>query len=419
MTLKKWAKSVSLTLFAAILCIMPVISGRVAVSAETASGVKEDFTDGFENYSVTGNYIENDDLLTSVWDNNVFRGGEALGMDAHIVNVGKIEYENGTSGSKVLHLKNTSGADTFFYMGPNGDYRVRNFTAQFKVKFLTEGVSERSWVGFSFRKKSNVHYTGTNNLLFFVQRYADTATVTGHAFAVFDGGSPGDLAQIQTGGLYGDKLTIERANYDVPDGAAGEDLPWLTVKLEVTDNRYMLYADNTKVVDCTFDIPNYDYYGFLSLNCCTSNILIDDFSVEVKDTAAPPEILPLPSPVVTLDSAAKKISWEAVPGATTYIVKVGETQKTVSDLEYSLDKLSAGSYNITVTAVSGDTFEALDSLPSEAVTFTVENASDNDDGSCSGGLDGGSLALGGGLIFFALCALGFKFYAKGKNKDEK
>ena len=80
-----------------------------------------DFTDDFESYEVTGEYIEEDESLTRKWDNNVFRGGEALGMDAHIVNVGKIEYENGSSGNRVLHLENMTGADTFFYMGPGGD----------------------------------------------------------------------------------------------------------------------------------------------------------------------------------------------------------------------------------------------------------------------------------------------------------
>ena len=99
-----------------------------------------DFSDDFEAYEVSGDFIENDTLLTEKWDNNVFRGGESLGMDAHINNVGKIEYENGDAGNKVLHLKNTTGADSFFYMGPSGDYRVKNFTVSYRVRFLSEGV---------------------------------------------------------------------------------------------------------------------------------------------------------------------------------------------------------------------------------------------------------------------------------------
>ena len=78
-------------------------------------------------------------------------------------------------------------------MGPGDDFRVKNFTVTFKVKFLTEGVIERSWVGISFRKRAQSHYTGTNNLFFTLQRYADSATVTGHTYAVFDGGEPIDL----------------------------------------------------------------------------------------------------------------------------------------------------------------------------------------------------------------------------------
>lgn len=354
--------------------------GKTSAKAESLTKLP-DFTDDFESYDVSGKFVEKDDALTKKWDNNVFRGGEPLGMDSHIYEKAKIVYENGTNGNKALHINNTSGADTFFYMGPAGDYRVKNFTVSFKVKFLTEGLEnkmgddKRSWVGISFRKKSSSHYTGTNNLMFTMQRYVESTQVTGHAYAILGGGSPTDLASV--GSLYGDKLSLERNVYSVPSAAANEATPWITYTLEVAESRYVLKANEQTIADCTFSILNYDYFGYLSLNCCTSNILVDDFAVLVKDETLPPEILPLPAPVVTLDEAAKKITWDYVDGASNYTITVDGKEKTISANSYSLDRLAAGEHHITVRAISDDTFEAMDSAESNEIVYTVAGSSEN------------------------------------------
>lgn len=356
------------TIFLAALCMAALLAfpaGERALAAEKLS----DFSDDFEQYAVDGKFIEENAVLTKKWDNNVFRGGDALGMDSHIYQVGKIEYENGTDGNKVLHLNNTEGANTFFYMGPSGDYRVKDFTVSFRIKFLAEGISQHSWAGISFRKKANAHYTGTNNLMFVLQRSIDSGGVAGNAYAVFNGGSEVNLDLARD--LYGEKLSLVQAAYNVPQGEANKDLPWIEYRLTVKGNRYLLAADGTTVADCTFDIANYDYFGYLSLNCCTSNILVDDFSVTVQDETMPPEILPLSTPVVKLDAANKKIAWDAVEGAGLYLVKIGDTEKTVNATEYSLDRLKAGSYTITVTALSDDTFLNKNSAPSEPISYTV------------------------------------------------
>lgn len=137
-----------------------------------------------------------------------------------------------------------------------------------------------------------------------MQRYAESTQVTGHAYAVLGGGSPTDLAGV--GSLYGDKLSLERDVYSVPSASPNEATPWIAYTLEVAESRYVLKADNRIIANCSFSIPNYDYFGYLSLNCCTANILVDDFAVSVKDETLPPEILPLTAPVVKLDEAAKK-----------------------------------------------------------------------------------------------------------------
>ncbi len=360
-----------------------------ATSAAFADANKlADFSENFDGYSVSGDYIENDSALTEKWDNNVFRGGDPLGMDSHIVNVGKIEYENGSDGNRVLHLKNTTGANTFFYMGPSGDYRVKNFTASFRLKFLTEDVEERSWVGISFRKKANSHYTGTNNLMFVVQRYVEATAITGHAYAIFDGGSPNDLNLMRD--LYGEKLSLTEAQYSVPNAVSKQDLPWVTYSLSVRDNRYVVSVDGTVVLDCTFAVPTYDYFGYLSLNCCTSNILVDDFTVTVQDETLPPEILPLATPVISLDEENKMLTWNAVESAGLYRVAIGDTVKTVTATKYALDKLKPGTYEITVTALSDDTFVAKDSAPSSSVTYTVASIDDETpSGGCNSSIGGG------------------------------
>lgn len=358
-----------------------------------------DFSDDFEGYEVTGDYIENDKTLTAKWDNNVFRGGAALGMDSHIYNIGKIEYESGTSGNRVLHLNNAAtGANTFFYMGPANDYRVRNFTVQFRIKFLAEGVTGHSWAGISFRKKANAHYTGTNNLLFVAQRDVSEATVTGQSYAIFNGGSETNLDSVTE--LYGERLSISHAPYNVAGSTGGADLPWIDYKLVVSENNYKMYLDDVQVTDCTFNIPQYDYYGYLSLNCCTSNILVDDFSVTVSDETLPPVIEPLATPVVTLDEEQKLLKWEPVEGASLYLINFGDdSSKTVANTEYSLERLQPGTYRITVTALTDDSFENKDSAPSEPVTYTVAEEKEGGDG-C-----GATVSLGAGAAVLALAGV--------------
>lgn len=385
----------------ALSLVLPL--GVTAFAAETLPA----FSDDFESYE-TDKYIETVEPLTQKWDNNVFRGGEALGMDSHIYNVGKIEYENGTDGNKALHLKNTTGADSFFYMGPANDYRVKNFTVEFRLKFLAEGVvGSGSWTGISFRKKSNSHYTGTNNLMFVISRSKGATAVTGQGYAVFGGGSPQDLGDVGTQTLYGDKLAFTHTSYSVP-GATEGDLPWIDYKLVANGNTYKLYADEHLIADCTFDVNSFDYFGYLSLNCCTSNILVDDFSVTVQDETLPPEILPLATPVVTLDEANKRITWEEVEGAAFYLVHLGENnEKTVAATQYALDRLKPGTYSITVTALSDDSFVAKDSAPSAPISYTVagEDGTQEPGGETGGGCGSVVTFTGAGAVLLAAAAV--------------
>jgi hypothetical protein len=172
--------------------------------------------------------------------------------------------------------------------------------------------------------------------------------------------------------LYGDKLSVSATPYAVPNGKAGEDLPWVNYKLVVNGNNYSIYVDDFMVSECTFNVNKYDYFGYLSLNCCVANVLVDDFKLTVQDTELPPVISPLEAPVVTFNEAEEEITWDYVEGATTYRVSINGANSVAFNNKYSLKSLRPGTYEITVTAISDDTFLALDSAPSAVLNYTVE-----------------------------------------------
>ena len=385
---------------ALVACILTAPFAAPRAAAENS--VLPDFSDNFDSYEADGKFIEENEEFAKNWTKNVLAGGEEQGIDAHLKGIGKIEYENGESGNKVLHLDNASvGMDSYFHIGPAGDYRTKNFTAGFRLKFMTKNAGERGWAGISFRKKATAHYVGTNNLLFTVQRYTKNTEITPHTYAVFNGGATNDFGDASMQSMFGDALRFEDASYKVPSSASGEDMPWVDYKLEVNGNTYKMYLDDFLVADCTFDVKTFDYFGFLSLNCCTADILVDDFYVNIADTELPPVIEKLPSPVVALGEDGKSIKWDRIAGANLYTVYIdGEVVKTSNKTKYEFENtLSAGEHKVQVKAVSEDTFEALDSDLSAEVVYTVAASSsestDNGEKGCGSTAAFGSLALAG------------------------
>jgi len=84
--------------------------------------------------------------------------------------------------------------------------------------------------------------------------------------------------------------------------------------------------------------------------------------VAIADMDADPAPTPLARPVLTADTQAKKVTWEAVEGAKEYTVTVkldGETvidAQTVEGTEIDLSSLTEyGSYRVTVVAIPADT----------------------------------------------------------------
>ena len=85
---------------ALVACILTAPFAAPRAAAENS--VLPDFSDNFDSYEAGGKFIEENEEFAKNWTNNVLAGGEEQGIDAHLKGIGKIEYENGESGNKVL-----------------------------------------------------------------------------------------------------------------------------------------------------------------------------------------------------------------------------------------------------------------------------------------------------------------------------
>jgi len=391
----------------AAVCIFSAVSGGGSVSASAGTECLDDFGDNFESYEVAGKYIENDAAFAAKWTNNVLSGGEEQLVDSHLKGIAKIGYENGSDGNKVLCLNNASvEMNSYFHIGPAGDYRIKNFTAGFRVKFLADPDVERGWVGVSFRKKAESHYMGTNNLLFTVQRYTASTAVSPHCYANFNGGSLNNFGDDSIKQMFGDKLSYTSSVYQVDGSAVNEDMPWIDYKLSVENNNYKMYLNGVLTADCTFGVAAFDYFGYMSLNCCTAKVLIDDFYVNVADGVFPPAINPLASPVISFDPSDKTVKWDKIDGANLYAVCVnGKVVKSSAKNSYALGgSLAPGDYKIKVKAVSEDTFENLDSKYSNEIVYTMPSEENSEKGCKS--------ECGVSEVIFLLSIAGIIFFSK-------
>ncbi len=82
-----------------------------------------------------------------------------------------------------------------------------------------------------------------------------------------------------------------------------------------------------------------------------------------------PEATPLAAPVIALDGDV--VRWEAVSGATSYTVFVGQDSHSVTGTSYTVQVTAAGEYTIYVIANSTNAAFS-DSAKSNTVTYTVE-----------------------------------------------
>ncbi len=193
-------------------------------------------------------------------------------------------------------------------------------------------------------------------------------------------------------------------------------------KLVVINNNVALWAANVdengavagdyrKVYECTVK-NSFGYVGFITDSpawCELDNIAITPIStqtaldkglnaepaadlvadVPVSEMAADPMPEMLAKPVLTADTAAKKVTWNAIEGAGEYAVTVrfnGEEvdSKTVTATEYDMSKYTdKGDYTVSVVAIPAD-LEAYQKSLNANITYTV-----SDDGNEPGGNEPG------------------------------
>ena len=246
----------------------------------TDAGLVPDFSDNFESYEV-GNWIEETDGFALNWSNNVLDEGDELGMDSHLLERAKIEYENGTDGNKVLHLDNRVGGNSFFYIGPKGDYRYKNFNVSFRVKFLESG-----WISAVVRKDANVWYNGCNNLNATLFVAADESCLQVVPYRNMPGAADQQLKPTATLDLEGYTVTLNTYK-NATNTYLNE---WFEVRYEINERSYKMFVNDTLMMDLYYPARKLLDFGYVSLNGCTADVLFDDFEIENLDTEAPPAL---------------------------------------------------------------------------------------------------------------------------------
>lgn len=211
----------------------------VVMAGNTAATFIEDFSGDFSK--LTNGHLDNDPNTPD---------------DKECIDVAKIE--NGA-----LHINNKPIGGSFFYIAPK-DIKAKNFTVSAKVKALS---LDDSWVGFSIRKDVNDRFNGCNNVLITFRLTPDGA--------VFDAnrGYPGGS------GVIGLKKKISN-----PAVFTGNLKEFHTYKIVAKDNLFSAFIDDQPV-----GVLNYDKLmdaGYISLNACVVDIIVDDFTVVVEDGPA-------------------------------------------------------------------------------------------------------------------------------------
>lgn len=267
-------------IFLNVMFLCSVCSFGTFVSEERVTGRAESlpvFTEDFEDYE-TEKYIEDLPAFREKWSNNVLDGGEAVGMDAHCREKAQIVEE---ADNRVLWLNNAAGADTFFYIGPK-NYRCKNFTAEFRIKFLGD-LQSGGWISIDCRKDANVWYTGCNNILITLER-TGTNGFKPFVYRVFSGSGTGS-PKSDTDNFEAEGYTLSSSVYASEQSNTNV---WYSIKYEVNDAWYRVYINDIKVTEYYYPSRNLTTFGYISLNGCRCNCYIDDIRLVSFDEELPP-----------------------------------------------------------------------------------------------------------------------------------
>ena len=268
-----------LVLIVSLLMLFAAGTTSVFAEGDASAQLVPDFSDDFESYEA-GKWIEETSGFSDKWSNNVLNEDEGLQVDSHLKERAKIVYEEGNPDNKVLYLSNMTGGNSFFYIGPQGDYRYKNFIGSFRVKFL-EGND--GWVSLNVRKSDNVWYTGCHNVNITLAVEKDKSCIVAHAYRNMPGSVDQLLKEDNNEGY-----TISYQTYTSDTKQYEGD--WFDVRYEVQDSSFKLYVDDTLLVDMNYPSRMVSGFGYVSLNGCTTMAYFDDVYIENLDTEAPPAL---------------------------------------------------------------------------------------------------------------------------------
>ncbi|MFC5403243.1 family 16 glycoside hydrolase [Cohnella soli] len=161
-----------------------------------------------------------------------------------------------------LHINNKETGGSFFYIAPK-DVKAKNFTISMKMKSLD---FKGSWVGFSIRKDVNDRYNGSNNIL-----NTFTFNDKGITYQAYRG-YPGGAGVVQL-----NKKVTKAAAFTT------KIKEWHTYKLVVKDDTVTATIDDKVVGVLKYDNAKVQNKGFISINACVADVLIDDVKITIDD----------------------------------------------------------------------------------------------------------------------------------------
>jgi hypothetical protein len=162
-----------------------------------------------------------------------------------------------------LHMNTLATNNSFLYLMPRLG-KTNKFTITWKMK---SNVTNDSWIGVSVLKDTNDRFNGCNNMLVFFRMQPGAIAVQ------FDRGYPG-----------GGGTVTQNSKMVGPGTVSADPKQWQNYKLEYNAGVYKAYVGNELLGTLNYDkLKN---PGYISLNSCIADVVIDDFSVSYDTTAS-------------------------------------------------------------------------------------------------------------------------------------
>ena len=309
-----------------ILVAVMAFAGSV-LSFPASAATEKTFSDDFSNGLSKWSHANNDDVEMN--DDKALDASKSY------------KVENGQ-----LHIDAVYDANSFLFLTPEG-VKAAEFKISWKMK---SNITNDSWVGVSVLKDTKDRFNGSNNALCYF-RFSDS----GVAFQLGRGYPGGGGIVDQTPKLVGPgmlKLDVKKFH---------------TYQVEYKAGVFKASVDGELVG--TIEYAKLKNPGFISLNACVADVLVDDFKIVYSETA---------SPVSNTTSTGSKSST-----TTSSTAKTNDSKTTVNDSTDSTDTQSTDDTTANTEVTGEDTTAITDNNTTANQDVTTTKADDtlgNDDG---------------------------------------